>query len=133
MTERDWTAKRNGVIYCAPACGGGCTWAAYQEATKNAAALAKKCSSGYTPYVHENLGWHFAAISPCRQIYVGDYGGKGDRYTALFGERDSHGGRWVGRGRTANAAIARAIQAARAEMDGIGAMLSGLTPRKGNK
>jgi hypothetical protein len=38
-----WEPIRRGPIYCAPACGGGCTWAAYQlgETATTLKALAR--------------------------------------------------------------------------------------------
>lgn len=38
--ELSWDAVRNGAIYCAPACGGKCTWKAYEEACVEATKLA---------------------------------------------------------------------------------------------
>ena len=125
MTERDWTAKRNGAIYCAPACGGNCTWAAYQKAVKDSARLAEECGHGYIGRINENLGWHFGAISPCTRIYVYKSGGD-SRYGALLGEPGSYSGRYTGKGETAKEAIAQAIAAARADMESIAEMLIGI-------
>jgi hypothetical protein len=122
MTTRDWTARRNGLIYCAPACGGNCTWAAFQAAKRNAAALAKACGPGYTPRVQENLGWHYGALSPCRRIYV--YGERGS-YSALLGEAGSFSGRYIGHGKTPKQAIVAVVEAARADLASIGALLEG--------
>lgn len=54
-----WKPKRHGNFYCSPACGGECTWAAYQKAVKDSKALAKKLGKGWKPRVWENLGWHW--------------------------------------------------------------------------
>lgn len=35
-TERDWTPRRRGAIYCSPLCGDDCTWAAYLAAKARA-------------------------------------------------------------------------------------------------
>ena len=69
-TERDYIPVRTGAIYCAPFCGGRCTWAAYQKAKKDANALVKKLGAGWEPYVHENLGWHFAANKGVMQVVI---------------------------------------------------------------
>ena len=42
-TKDRWTPIRNGLLYCAPACGAGCTYAEYQAAVNKAEALKKKC------------------------------------------------------------------------------------------
>lgn len=63
MTARlSWKPIRKGGIYCAPACGGGCKWDAYQKARRDAAALAKKLGPGWKPRLNENLGWHWSVF-----------------------------------------------------------------------
>lgn len=52
---------RTGKLYCAPWCGGGCTWVAFQEATQAAAKLCRKLGQNWKPRVWENLGWHYGA------------------------------------------------------------------------
>jgi hypothetical protein len=59
--ELSWEPIRKGAIYCAPACGGSCTWAAHQRAVKDASALAKELGVGWHSRVWENLGWHHEA------------------------------------------------------------------------
>lgn len=54
-----WIPVRRGPIYCAPACGGRCTWAAYQQALKASRDIARRLGPGWEPNVWENLGWHF--------------------------------------------------------------------------
>lgn len=125
---RDWNPIRNGDIYCSPACGGGCTFAAYENAHKLANSLAKRLSSPratWTTYVHENLGWHYSVISPCGRIMVSEDRGS-PRYSALFGEPFSHMGIWVARGRTAKAAVRNVIQVAERELEKIQAHLDGV-------
>lgn len=62
-----------GGIYCARWCGCGCTKAAFDQATSEAAALAKDLGQGWLPHVFENIGWHYKAtkgkcdISPDRK------------------------------------------------------------------
>lgn len=65
-----WKAVRRGDIYCAPACGHKCTWQEYQTAKLKARALADRLGSGFKPFVHENLGWHYRAVSKDGRIEV---------------------------------------------------------------
>lgn len=62
MSKLSWEPVRHATVYCAPACGGGCTLEAHDEAVKKAAALAKKLGPAWKPHVWENLGWHYSAI-----------------------------------------------------------------------
>lgn len=55
-----WKAVRRGAIYCAPACGMGCTKVAFDAATKKAEKLAHDMGPGWAPRVWENLGWHYS-------------------------------------------------------------------------
>ena len=59
-----WRPRHRGDAYCSPACGGGCTQEAFQEATRLAAALAQRLGQGWEPNVWENLGWHYSALVP---------------------------------------------------------------------
>ena len=71
-----WTPilSADGVYYCSRRCGGGkfCKKADYDRAVSDAAALAARMGPGWTPYVHENLGWHYKAVSGPDKIY--EYG-----------------------------------------------------------
>lgn len=59
-----WTPVRRGPIYCAPACGRGCTWAEYQAAVKGAEKLKKMMKgTGWEVRIHENLGWFYKVVS----------------------------------------------------------------------
>lgn len=119
-----WTAKRAGPIYCAPACGFRCTWAAYQQAKRDAQALAIRLGKGWTPHVSENMGWFYSAISPCGRLKVHPciYRGKVTEYVAFLGEADAGGGRWAEHGRTPEAAIKNVIRVATASLKAIGAL-----------
>lgn len=90
-----WKPVRRGAIYCSPACGGGCTYEAYLQATIAAHKLALQCGTGFTPRVWENLGWHYAANSKSNQIKVHPYGGGIRGYTVFFGSPDSPGGKYA--------------------------------------
>lgn len=101
--ELSWKPERSGDIYCAPACGRGCTYAEYKRANKRAAALVKKLSTGdleWEPRVWENLGWHFSARSTCKRFDVSDTRRKGKitGYLAfLNAPSEMPGGKWVGK------------------------------------
>lgn len=70
MGRDRWKPILRGNIYCAPACGGGCTKAAYDSAVKSAEDLVQRLKgSGWTVQVHENLGWHYTAVSGPVQVY----------------------------------------------------------------
>lgn len=105
-----WLAVRKGPIYCAPACGRGCTWAEFQQATRKAKALAADLGEGWEPEVHENLGWHFMAAHHSKKLTV--YGSRGN-WRALACSR------WVGLGKVPAEAVAMAVQKAKEELDSI--------------
>lgn len=119
MAEHNWTPIRKGAIYCAPLCGGSCTWSAYQRAKSNARVLAKELGTGWKPRVHENLGWHFFAThdSGCCTVYR-----YGALYSAYLGP-DQPGARWIGSGKTAKKAVADGVRQAKAELAGIKAVV----------
>jgi hypothetical protein len=92
-----------------------------EDATKAAQALAAQLGAGWTSEVWENLGWHYAAISPCgrwkihaSRAYNCD---KPDSYTAFLGETDSPGGYWAETAATPEEAIKKTINVARAEVE----------------
>lgn len=108
---RDYKPVRRGPIYCAPFCGAKCTWAAFQKATRDAAALCKRLGKGWKPRVWENLGWHYSAIDVTGywKVYASvDHNhkiGKVIGYISFFGIKESSGGRWSAHGKTPEAAI----------------------------
>ena len=124
QSNMDWTPIRRGGIYCSPLCGGGCTYAAFVKAIKDGDILATQCGPGYTRHVHENLGWHFGAISPCRRMFVTKGGTRA--FTAYLGAKDSYSGHYVGRGTTPRLAIQDAINVCKADLERIGAYIVGL-------
>ncbi len=112
--------------YCAPACGFHCKVEDYVKAEQRAKTLARRLGKGWTPDVWENLGWHYAVISPCGRIKVHPSISGGDASLAFLGERGSSGGRWSQHGATPEKAIANVIRSAKAELRKIGATLEGL-------
>lgn len=104
-----WTPRLHGDRYCSPACGAGCTKSAFDRATGAAKKLAERLGKGWKPRVWENLGWHYAVISPCGRwkIHPHVYQGKAEGYTAFLGESTSPGGIWAEHGDTPEEAIAK--------------------------
>jgi hypothetical protein len=119
-----WEPQLRGEVYCSSACGGGCTKAAHDEAERRATELAKRMGEGWKPRVWENLGWHYAVISPCGRLKI--HPSIGDRYLAFLGEADSYGGRWAEHGDTPEEAARSAIAHAKLEAANIQALVEGL-------
>jgi len=109
----DWDAVRRGPIFCSPACGGRCTWAAHLAATAAADKLAREMGPGWTPHVWENLGWHYSVLSPCRRLKIHPGGGT---FTAFLGSAASSGGVFAETARTPRAAIAAVRARAAAQL-----------------
>jgi hypothetical protein len=122
MTKLSWKAVRRGDIYCAPACGGNCTWSAYQSAKRSAARIVKKLGTGWKPYVQENTGWHYSVKSADGYTSVYRY----NDYKRKSGYWASIGGMWMGEGKTPLAAVKHAASKARAQMEHIAKMLLGI-------
>jgi len=125
-----WKAVRRGAIYCAPACGCGCTHAAFLKANADAARLCaeldRTTAKGWTPRVWENCGWHHSAISACGRIKVHPFGDGSRGATAFLGAADSPGGKWAEQGKTPAAAVRKVIDQAKKELAGYGALLTGI-------
>jgi len=104
-----WQAVRRGHIYCAPACGGKCTGAAFQLATDRAEALCKRFVGVWKPRVHENLGWFAGAVyaGGHMNVSIHDYSGVVS-YSAFIDTDKGPGGRWHGNGDTPEKAIEEA-------------------------
>lgn len=91
MDNRDWNPVRQGDIYCSSACGGKCTWTAYQEAIRSSNELAKRCQEEiggiWNTRIHENLGWHWSVVLKDANISI-HWGGylseNGDYFTVGF-------------------------------------------------
>lgn len=137
-----WKAKKKGDVYCAPACGRGCTVAEHKLAKSRAKTLAKRMGKGWKKRVWENMGWHYSVISPCGRVKVHVNwfnSGKKDAvakladlvpysYTAFLGEPGSSGGRWAEHGDTPEEAVNAVLAVAQTELSKIGAMIVGLAP-----
>jgi hypothetical protein len=123
-----WEPRRDAHgLYCAPACGRGCTLAEYKDALKRAETLAKRLGPGWTPRVHENLGWHSKVIDETGlwKVHVNQYYGmKKPTYLAFLGESDI-GGRWAESADTPEAAIDAVLTIARREFASLEKLLEG--------
>ena len=100
------------------------------EAETLAEKLRAKLGAGWKVRLHENLGWHYNAVSPCGRIKVVEsrYSGRCYGYTAYLGEaaEDWCIGYWAEHGDTPQAAIRNVISKAVAERDEITRRLVGL-------
>ncbi len=81
MKKLSWKPVRKGRVFCAPACGSGCTREAYLKAKAAARKLCATLGPGWKPSVSENMGWHYSAILGVMTVVLltGD-----DTYTAYF-------------------------------------------------
>ncbi len=115
-SQLNWVAIRRGEIYCAPACGGKCTWAAYKKAQREAKAVASDLGRGWVDSVFENLGWHWHVINEDLSIDVsrGAWGG----FHALIARR------WSGHGPTPKLAIRTAVLDAIPELEELRGLVS---------
>lgn len=68
--KKGWTARRFGVFYCSPRCGAHCTRAAFETATRKAAALCKRLGPGWEPRVWENMGWFYSAQKGVTEVHA---------------------------------------------------------------
>lgn len=93
-----WTPVRRGDIYCAPACGGKCTWEKFELAQASAAKLADKLGDGWEPNVWENLGWHWGAKRGELRVLPSIFRGEVRAYTGYLKK-------WHGRGDTPAEAV----------------------------
>lgn len=102
---------RRGAVYCSPWCGYNCTHAAYLEAHRKAKALCAKLGKGWTPVVHENLGWHYRATFMDGRLNMHEHHDKSGTSYMVFvhDEPNSLGGRFTADGRTPNVALRGAM------------------------
>lgn len=124
-----WKPRWRGAVYCSPACGSGCLRSEYNRAVKAADKLAAELGQGWTPRVHENLRWHYSAVSKCGRLKVSPAGrtraGRVASWFALFGE-PGIGGRWSATRKSPRAAVRAVIADGLAELQMITALFRGL-------
>lgn len=125
-----WTPQRHAERYCSPACGFGCTWAEYQTAVDDSAALAKQLGTGWKPHIWENLRWHWEVTLKTMRVgpdinYV--LSGKGvltGYHAYIYSEHPAGGIVWSGHAKTPTDAIAMALTRAHREIDQKAAMIA---------
>ena len=99
----------DGLIYCAPWCGGRCKKADFDQAT-TAAALAKRLGAGWKAEVWENLGWHWRVERGGAQIYGPSPGTRDTRFMVML---NVGGTQFVAHADEAEDALGFAVQDAR--------------------
>lgn len=128
MTELSWEPISEGPMYCAPACGFGCTRVGYDRAEACAGLLARTLGPGWTPRVWENFGWHYQVVSPCKRLKIHPSTGKG--FTAFLGPSGGIGGRWAEHADTPQEAINATVAKAVEEYNEIAIIIKGLESEK---
>jgi hypothetical protein len=118
----NWKPVRDGDTYCSSACGGRCTWGAYERACAAGAELAAGLGPLFEPRIWENIGWHYAAHTADRCITIHTHAGSND-YTAYVNADGKGGGRWLGHGTTPRAALREARALLHSEAGLIGGVL----------
>ena len=116
-TKINWTPIRRGKIYCSSACGGNCTWAAYQLAKRCAAAMVKELGPNWKPHVYENLGWHYQVDSEDGHISVHNRPSTGEYWAAIDGY-------WSADGKTPSLAVSAAAARTRRHLEQLTRTLS---------
>jgi len=118
-----WNPVRRGNIYCAPACGGNCTWEAYNNACIKVLALVKRLKGkGWMPRVHENMGWHYNATLRTAFGAIHVYGDTDGTFSALVSDHpDGVGGlaAWSSRfhSKDPNEVVQRALESVNAYIE----------------
>lgn len=112
-----WTPRRRGDIFCAPACGFDCTFAAYEAAVSMSDTIASLFGHGWRGHVWENLGWHWCIVAPNRRASISPsiHKGKIDGWAAYISATPGEGvagGRWVAHGKNPKAALVAALEKA---------------------
>lgn len=123
-----WQPVRSGDLYCAPACGRGCTRAEYLQAQRLGNKLARRMGKEWRCHVHENLGWHYTVISSCGRLKLIEHA---ECVTAFLGAPAlTASGRYSYVARTPEAAVAGVLAVARSAMAEIQALVTGFPERK---
>lgn len=120
MNDFSKPAVRNGDVYCAPWCGGGCTWKAFQKATRDAQMLCDELGDGWVPDVSENLGWHYKAVCGVLEVSPTIWNGKVSSYTCFVQTNPQ----FIGDGKTAKRALQDAGNQFNAVVDALMSSLS---------
>lgn len=135
--ELSWTPRAIGTIYCAPACGRGCTREEYETAKAFSESMAIRLGPGWKAAPSENMGWHAKAVSSCGKVKVHTDWWRREKwkasasYTAYIGEDESAGGRWVYTDKTPGRAYAGAAAMAMLESVRITKLVASLPKASG--
>lgn len=116
-----WKPVRRGSIYCAPACGRGCTVSEFDAAYNAAFGLANTLGDGWLVDVWENLGWHWGVKKGGVKV-TQNHGGC---YTAFLGLPNEIGGRWAESGKTPKEAIRNSLHAAEKDVNALVDIIEG--------
>lgn len=120
MNTLSWEPKRRGREYCAPACGGGCTYIDYLKRKKEAKEVLAllKDKTGWEIRIHENLGWWVYLKKAGMTLHWTHYDGFRTYTTMLSEKKNGDGGsyNWQAEGtfKDPNKAITAQLRAARA-------------------
>lgn len=115
-----WKPVRRGNVFCAPACGRGCTIAEYREAERKAKRLALRLSGvdtdvksgAWKPIIHENLGWHFHVNKGAVSVYQYSI----TQYAACLNLNGPWGGNMWARASSPERAVKDLLTSARKEL-----------------
>ena len=136
-SKLSWKPIWKGKTFCSPACGYGCTRAAYKQAWLDAKELASQLGWEWRTRVWENMGWHYEVVSAsgCWKVSPLIHRGKVTGYSAYLGKSGSPGGLWCNHARTPFAAIEKVRRRALATIDCYQRMLDacrteGLRPKR---
>lgn len=91
-----WKPVKRGKLYCSPACGGGCTRAAFRAACDAAEACCLKMDRVdlWEIHVWENLGWHWRIERKLDGGMLLTVDGDAGGYHAMLGENGSCWSEW---------------------------------------
>jgi hypothetical protein len=125
-----WRAVRRGAIYCAQACGHGCTYEAYKKAQVAALKMAVRLSNVPTDIkggkwkvrVWENLGWHWEVTKGSVSLYYNS----ARSYCAFFNLAGPWGGNLVVDGKTPEDAVGKLMAEVRLRLKSMTALASRL-------
>lgn len=108
MKTLSWEPVRKGKKYCSPACGHGCTHAAYQIAQKKGAQLAARLGLDWRHEVIENFGWYYRALHVNASCSVLEINSRSFYANLTLGNRQ-----FLCDGTTPNAAVKKALNEAK--------------------
>lgn len=110
---------RRGIYYCSPWCGSRCKLVDFDAAGIKARALADRLGQMWKPYVWENMGWHYAAITDSG-FHMMEYDDRHRKYKDGFGRlyySVTTGTIYSGKGDTPEEAIRDALDPIKSELD----------------